>query len=34
MCADNKIPTIVFRLRVPGNLLRVASGEEIGTIIR
>jgi uridylate kinase len=34
MCAENKIPIIVFKLKVPGNLLRVASGEEIGTIIR
>jgi uridylate kinase len=34
MCAENKIPIIVFKLKLPGNLLRVASGEEIGTIIR
>jgi uridylate kinase len=34
MCSENKIPIIVFKLKVPGNLLRVASGEEIGTILK
>lgn len=34
MCAESNIPIIVFKLKVAGNLLRVASGEEIGTIIK
>ncbi|MDR3348164.1 MAG: UMP kinase [Acidaminococcales bacterium] len=33
LCMDNKIPIIVFNIDRPGNILRVANGEEIGTII-
>jgi uridylate kinase len=33
MCRDNKLPIIVFNLRVPGNIMRMAMGEPIGTVI-
>lgn len=33
ICKDNKIPTIVFALSDPENMIRVISGEEIGTTI-
>ncbi len=34
MCRDNKLPIIVFNLNVSGNIMRMAMGESIGTIIR
>jgi uridylate kinase len=33
LCMDNKLPIIVFNLRVPGNLRRVVMGETVGTIV-
>jgi uridylate kinase len=33
MCRDNHLPIVVFNLNVPGNIMRVASGEQIGTLI-
>ncbi|MDR2006934.1 MAG: UMP kinase [Acidaminococcales bacterium] len=33
LCMDNKIPIVVFNIDRPDNILRVANGEEIGTII-
>jgi uridylate kinase len=33
LCRDNHLPIIVFDSAVPGNLLRVASGEHIGTSV-
>lgn len=33
LCMDNHIPIIVFDLTTHGNLLRVASGEHVGTIV-
>ncbi|MCL4542875.1 MAG: UMP kinase [Deltaproteobacteria bacterium] len=33
MCMDNMLPIVVFNLLIPGNLLKVAMGEAIGTII-
>lgn len=33
LCMDNKIPLIVFDLSDPNNILRVISGEKIGTIL-
>ena len=33
LCMDNKIPLIVFDLSDPNNILRVISGEKIGTIV-
>jgi uridylate kinase len=34
MCRDNKMPIMVFDLKVRGNIMRMAMGEAIGTIIR
>ncbi|HEU0124341.1 MAG TPA: UMP kinase [Bryobacteraceae bacterium] len=34
MCRDNKLPICVFDLRQPGNILRVAMGEAVGTMIK
>jgi len=34
MCPDNKLPIIVFNLNTTGNIMRMAMGEAIGTIIR
>jgi uridylate kinase len=33
MCRDNKLPILVFNLRVQGNILRMVMGEPIGTLI-
>ena len=31
---DNKIPVVLFALKDPENILRVARGEKIGTIVK
>jgi uridylate kinase len=33
LCMDNKLPLIVFNLKELGNFKRVATGEEIGTMV-
>jgi len=33
MCRDNKLPIIVFNLNTTGNIMRVAMGEPVGTVI-
>ena len=33
LCQENNLPMIVFNMGVPDNLLRLAKGEEIGTLI-
>src|SRR3954469_22416676 len=33
MCRDNKLPILVFNLNTHGNIMRMVSGEEVGTII-
>jgi uridylate kinase len=33
MCRDNQLPIVVFNLNVFGNIMRMAMGEPIGTII-
>ena len=33
LCKDNNLPIIVFNLREHGNVKRVVTGEEIGTVI-
>jgi uridylate kinase len=33
MCRDNRLPIIVFNLNTPGNIMRVVSGEAVGTVI-
>jgi uridylate kinase len=34
LCMENKLPIIVFDMNKKGNLMRVAQGEEAGTLIR
>ena len=34
LCRENDMPIIVFKLNTPGNILRVARGEPVGTTIR
>jgi uridylate kinase len=34
MCRDNKLPIVVFNLNVEDNIMRMAMGEPVGTIIR
>ena len=33
LCMENNLPIIVFDMNTPGNLLRVASGVQAGTLI-
>jgi uridylate kinase len=34
MCRDNQLPIIVFNLNHHGNIMRMAMGEQVGTVIR
>jgi len=34
MCRDNKIPLQVYNMNNAGDLLRIARGEEVGTVVR
>ncbi|MGB9813830.1 MAG: UMP kinase [Thermovenabulum sp.] len=34
LCMDNKIPIIVFSLNKPGNIVKAALGENIGTYVK
>ncbi len=34
MCRDNKLPIIVFNLNTTGNIMRMAMGEAVGTVIK
>jgi uridylate kinase len=31
LCMDNDLPIVVFNMRTPGNIVRVVSGEAVGT---
>jgi uridylate kinase len=33
LCMDNRIPIVVFNLRVKGNIRRVIEGDKIGTLV-
>ena len=33
LCKDNNMPMIVFNMNQPGNILRVASGERVGSLV-
>ena len=33
MCRENRLPMMVFNLNVPGNIMRIAMGEPVGTLI-
>jgi uridylate kinase len=34
MCRDNKLPILVFNLNKAGNIMQMAMGEPVGTVIR
>ena len=34
LCMENELPIIVFDMNTPGNLLKVISGEEVGTLVK
>lgn len=34
LCMDNKIPIIVFDLTTYGNIKKVVTGKDIGTIVK
>jgi uridylate kinase len=34
LCMDNKLPIVVFNLRIQGNVRRVIMGEPVGTTVR
>ena len=33
MCRDNQMPVLVFNMHITGNILRMARGETVGTVI-
>ncbi len=33
LCKDNNMPMIIFNMNQPGNILRVASGERVGSLV-
>jgi uridylate kinase len=33
LCQENKMPIVVFDMNTPGNLLKIVSGEHIGTVV-
>lgn len=33
LCKENNVPVIVFNALQPGNILRAAMGEAVGTIV-
>ena len=33
LCMDNNIPIIVFSIDEPGNIVKAATGQDIGTIV-
>lgn len=34
LCEENKVPIIVFDMNKTGNFMKIANGEEIGTLVR
>ncbi len=34
LCRENNLPMIVFNMDIPGNLLKLVTGENVGTVIR
>jgi hypothetical protein len=33
LCKDNDMPMIIFNMNKPGNILRVVSGERVGSLV-
>ena len=34
LCHENNVPIVVFDMNKQGNLLKVASGEKVGTLVK
>ncbi len=34
LCMENELPIIVFNMNEPGNLMKVVTGEKVGTLVR
>jgi uridylate kinase len=34
LCQENNLPIIVFDMNKPGNFMRIANGDPIGTLVR
>ncbi len=34
LCQENKLPIIVFDMNKPGNFMKIADGEPIGTLVK
>jgi uridylate kinase len=34
LCMENELPIIVFDMNTPGNLLKVVTGEKVGTLVK
>jgi len=34
LCQENNLPIIVFDMNIPGNLMKIVSGDGIGTLVR
>ncbi len=34
LCMENELPIIVFDMNTPGNLIKVVSGEKVGTLVK
>jgi uridylate kinase len=34
LCMENQLPIIVFDMNKPGNLLKVVTGEQVGTLVK
>jgi uridylate kinase len=32
-CMENNMPIVVFDIKTPGNMARIAMGESIGTLV-
>jgi uridylate kinase len=33
LCQENNLPIVVFDMNTPGNLKKIVSGENIGTVV-
>jgi uridylate kinase len=33
LCMDNRLPIVVFNIRVPGNIRRIVLGEDVGSVV-
>ncbi len=33
LCMDNKLPIVVFNIRRPGNIRRILTGEDVGSVV-